>query len=100
MKVSKRHIAKTITWRVIATGTTILLAWVDESEKDLNPINKWNYERMSANLKILENAKDQDGKPFKIIKFPLPDPIYLKTNVTESDNNSSVVFKNWTVGKN
>ena len=24
----KRHIAKTITWRIIATGTTILLAWV------------------------------------------------------------------------
>ncbi len=80
--------------------STILLAWVDESEKDLNPINKWNYERMSENLKILENAKDQNGKPFKIIKFPLPDPIYLKTKVTETDNNSSVDFNDWTVGKN
>jgi len=24
----KRHIAKTITWRLIATGTTIILAWL------------------------------------------------------------------------
>ena len=24
----KRHVAKTITWRLIATGTTILLAWI------------------------------------------------------------------------
>ncbi len=80
--------------------STILLAWVEESEKDLNPINKWNYERMSENLKVLENATDQDGKPFKIIKFPLPDPIYLKTKVTASTNNSNTDFKNWTVSKN
>ena len=24
----KRHIAKTITWRLLATATTILLAWI------------------------------------------------------------------------
>lgn len=24
----KRHIAKTITWRLIATGTTVVLAWI------------------------------------------------------------------------
>ena len=24
----KRHLAKTLTWRVIATGTTFLLAWL------------------------------------------------------------------------
>ena len=24
----KRHIAKTFTWRFIATGTTIILAWI------------------------------------------------------------------------
>jgi agmatine deiminase len=79
--------------------STILLAWVDESEKDLNQINKGNYERMSENLKILKNAKDQDGKPFKIIKFPLPDPIYLKTKVTETANNLSLDSNDWTVGK-
>ncbi len=24
----KRHVAKSITWRLVATGTTIILAWV------------------------------------------------------------------------
>ena len=58
-----------------ANATTIMLAWVDESEKDLNPVNQMNYERMNENLKILEEAKDQDGNPFKIVKVPLPDLI-------------------------
>ncbi len=54
---------------------TLLLAWVEEEEKDLNPINRMNYERLSENLRILERATDQDGKPFHIIKVPLPDLI-------------------------
>lgn len=52
---------------------TILLAWIDEAEKDLNPINKMNYESLSESYEILKNATDQDGKPFTIIKVPLPD---------------------------
>lgn len=62
--------------------STILLAWVDEAEKDLNEFNRINYERMSENLAILENSQTQDGKAFKIIKVPLPDPIYISTTVT------------------
>ena len=53
--------------------TTIMLAWIDEKEKDANPINQMNYERMNENLRILEQSTDQDGRPFKIIKVPLPD---------------------------
>ncbi|MCU0444178.1 MAG: agmatine deiminase family protein [Microscillaceae bacterium] len=63
--------------------TTLLLAWVDEKEKHLNAFNYINYERMSENLAILQNARDQNGKPFTIIKVPLPDLLYLKTTVTE-----------------
>lgn len=51
---------------------TILLAWVEENEKDLNPIKRATYERMNKNYEILKNAKDQDGKPFNIIKLPMP----------------------------
>jgi agmatine deiminase len=61
-----------------ASPNTILLAWVTEEEKNLNPINAMNYERMSENLKILESATDQDGKPFTVIKVPLPDLITRK----------------------
>ena len=63
--------------------TTILLAWVDEDEKDLNPINQMNYARMTENFQILQNAKDQDGKPFAIIKVPLPDLIPEQIIVTK-----------------
>lgn len=55
-----------------ASPNTLLLAWVPEGEKDLNPLNRINYERMSENLRILEASTDQDGKPFTIIKVPLP----------------------------
>lgn len=61
-----------------ANSNTILLAWVDETEKDTNPINQMNYERMSENLEILKHSTDQDGKPFTIIKVPLPDLIVKK----------------------
>jgi agmatine deiminase len=48
------------------------LAWVDEADKNLNPIKKATYERMKKNYEILKNAKDQDGKAFEIIKLPTP----------------------------
>jgi agmatine deiminase len=64
-------------------ATTIMLAWVDESEKNLNPVNEMNYARMSKNYEILRNATDQDGNPFKIIKVPLPDLIAEKVVARE-----------------
>lgn len=66
-----------------ADASTILLAWVEESEIDKHPFNKENFDRMSENLHILEQATDQDGNPFKIIKVPLPDPIERKILVKE-----------------
>ncbi len=61
-----------------ADANTILLAWVEEGEINDHPFNKINFERMSENLQILQQASDQDGKAFKIIKVPLPDPIERK----------------------
>jgi agmatine deiminase len=90
-----------------ADANTILLAWVPEEEKDLHPINKMNYERMSINYDILKKAKDQDGKSFRIIKVPLPDPIVRKVALTpamkwDADYGISLsVFPaslNWKVG--
>lgn len=66
---------------------TILLAWIDEDEKDLNYFNQKNYERMNANLATLQKARNQDGKPFKIIKVPIPDPIYLTTTIVDVYDN-------------
>ncbi len=86
------HSMRRITGNYIAGGTgghtdefvrfanpnTILLAWVEESEIGDNPILQMNYNRMLENLRILERATDQDGKPFTIIKVPMPTPIIKK----------------------
>ncbi|MEP7376439.1 MAG: agmatine deiminase family protein [Chitinophagaceae bacterium] len=75
-----------------ANANTIMLAWVNEEEKDLNPINKMNYERMSENLAILEQATDQDGKPFHIIKLPLPDLIVKKILTREKIDSTEITL--------
>lgn len=61
-----------------ANPSTVMLAWVDEKEKNSNPINQMNYKRMNENYNILKNAKDQNGNSFTIIKVPLPDFITKK----------------------
>lgn len=55
-----------------ADPRTILLAWVDDHEIDDHPLNAINRERMERNLAILSAATDQDGRPFQIIRTPLP----------------------------
>ncbi len=75
-----------------ANENTILLAWVDEKEKKQNPINEMNYERMTENYNILKNAKDQDGKSFKIIKIPLPDLISKKVIAREKIDSTEVTL--------
>ena len=75
-----------------ANATTIMLAWVDEKEKDLNPINQMNYERMNENYSILKNAKDQNGKSFTIIKVPLPDLIIKKVQAKAKIDSNDVTF--------
>ena len=51
--------------------STILLAQVDSKELG-NPIAYENHKRIEENYKILSEATDQDGKPFTIVRMPLP----------------------------
>jgi agmatine deiminase len=71
-----------------ADAHTILLAWIDEDEKDSHPLNRITYERMQENLKILEASTDQDGKPFRIIKVPLPNLVEWPAVVVEKRNDN------------
>jgi agmatine deiminase len=57
--------------------STILLAQVDSADLD-DPVAQENHRRMEENFQILKNARDQNGKPFKIIRVPLP-PLLLQT---------------------
>jgi agmatine deiminase len=74
-----------------ADPSTILLAWVEEDEINKHPFNKINFDRMSENLRILEQSTDQDGKPFKIVKVPLPDPIERKIVVKQTLDSTDFV---------
>ena len=55
--------------------STVLLAEVSPAQRDAHPISAATYARMERNFDILRNSTDQDGRPFNIIRVPVPDPI-------------------------
>jgi agmatine deiminase len=70
-----------------ADTNTILLAWIDEDEIGKHPLNNITHQRMQENYEILKNATDQDGKPFKIIKIPVPSVVEWTAEITDKDEN-------------
>ena len=50
--------------------STIMTA-IENNKKDKN------YKRLKENLKILKKSKIENGKKLKIIKIPMPKPIYI-----------------------
>jgi agmatine deiminase len=61
----------------------------EESLRDT--VHKISYERLEENYRILKNARDQDGKPFKIIRVPVPEMITRQGTVNRND---SALIKN------
>lgn len=57
--------------------STILLSFPDTDEAEKDPVKKITLERMKVNYEILKNSTDQDGRPFTIIKLPVPDVKYM-----------------------
>ena len=57
--------------------STILLASVDAGERS-SDMEKQTGERMDVNFEILKNATDQNGKPFHIVRMPMPYPVITK----------------------
>lgn len=55
--------------------TTILLGQVPPEDLD-DPIAKENHLRLEANYEVLKNATDEAGRPFQILRMPLPRPVY------------------------
>lgn len=56
-----------------ADAHTILLAEVSQEERASSPVLRETYERMEANFAILKNATDQEGRPFRILRIPVPE---------------------------
>ncbi|EPR68910.1 agmatine deiminase family protein [Cyclobacterium qasimii] len=63
-----------------ADAQTILLAQVDPADLALDPFYQVVHERLEESYQILKNARDQDGKPFKIIRVPQAPIIFDQGN--------------------
>jgi agmatine deiminase len=83
------HLRSTITGAYVGWGTgghtdqfvrfadpnTVLLAWVNEAQAAAHPVARLTRERMKRNLALLQRATDADGRPFRIVKVPMPHPL-------------------------
>ena len=58
-----------------ADARTVLLAQVGEDERDASPVLRETHERMEENARILAAATDEAGRPFRIVRVPVPDPM-------------------------
>ena len=71
---------------------TILIAFPDSLEAAIDPVKKITLERMKINYEILKNATDQDGKPFTIVKMPVPDIDYMTFALDTVNKNNEIKF--------
>lgn len=59
-----------------ADPETIPLAEVTEAERRADPIAAISYERLEENRRRLEAATDREGRPFRIVRMPVPDSLF------------------------
>jgi len=72
--------------------STILISFPDSAEAAIDPVKNVNLQRMKVNYEILKNATDQDGKPFTIIKMPVPDGDYMTITLDTTSKNDEISF--------
>lgn len=77
----------------------IVVAETTAEEAKSSPIARMSRERYLENLKILQAARDQDGRPFDIVK--MPSPVLVPTTLGPGDSAydfiRSMKFKDGTV---
>ena len=56
--------------RFVSRSTVMTAVEIDNKDK--------NYENLNENLKILKKSKNEKGKKIKIIKVPMPSPIFIE----------------------
>ncbi|WP_345276243.1 agmatine deiminase family protein [Litoribaculum gwangyangense] len=81
---------------------TVLLAQVDSTELDANPIMKIAHERLEENYTILKNASDQDGNPLNIIRVPIA-PLLFESEYYKNKTKAflrSTSYLNFIITKN
>lgn len=56
---------------------TILIAHISDEEAKTSKLHTLNKERLDEAYEAVKNAKDSNGNPFKILKMPVPESIYV-----------------------
>jgi agmatine deiminase len=83
--------------------STIVVAQVDPSERDDNPLTRADHDILAENVAELRTAVNVDGRPFHIVTLPVPGlRHYMRTRaVTAEDKTSAlgrVVLQEFAVG--
>lgn len=65
-----------------ASPNTILLGQVLPGDRYRNQSSQISYLRLEENYSILQNTTDQDGKPFSIVRIPMPPTLYGEPDAT------------------
>lgn len=82
-----------------ADASTILLAEVSEEQRKTFPIMAETYRRMEKNNSILRAARDQNGKPFRIVRVPMPDPMIASADFDSLSPSEKTWFSGATSGE-
>lgn len=53
--------------------STIVVAVMDEAERNKTPIHQHDYEVLQSGLQQIRAATNTDGKPFNVVEIPVPD---------------------------
>lgn len=70
---------------------TILLAEVSEADlRRGNGNDRIERDRLEEARRVLEQATDADGKPFNIVRIPVPEPLYVEVDLDEPSSMSEV----------
>ncbi|MDU1906162.1 MAG: agmatine deiminase family protein [Dysgonomonas sp.] len=56
---------------------TILIAYISDEEAEKSALARLNKERLDEAYNVVSQATDINGKPFKIVKMPVPEPMFL-----------------------
>ncbi|MBD8500863.1 agmatine deiminase family protein [Paenibacillus sp. CAU 1523] len=62
---------------------TIVLAEITEEEATQHKLAAINKSRLDQAYDVLRNCLDTNGEPFRIIRIPMPDPIYVQVKQGE-----------------
>ena len=83
--------------------STIVVAQIDLSERDDDPLTRADHDILAENLAELRRAVNVDGRPFRIVPLPVPARrYYLRTRAVTADDKASelgrVVLREFAIG--